>query len=80
MARFDLSEQADNAIGRSRGGLSTKIHAIVDERGLPVRLLLTPGQTSDKAAAPAPLEGLPTASALVGDRGYDWQALMTGRH
>jgi transposase len=33
----------DHAIGRSRGGLSTKIHAFVDAQGLPVRLMLTPG-------------------------------------
>jgi transposase len=56
--------------------LSTKIHAVVDERGLPVKLLLTPGQASDKAAAPLLLDGLPTASAFIGDRGYDWQALI----
>jgi len=56
--------------------LSTKIHAIVDERGLPVRVLLTPGQASDKAAAPLLLDGLPPALALVADRGYDWQALI----
>jgi len=43
---------------------------------LPVKLLLTPGQASDKAAAPTMLEGLPTAQAFVGDRGYDWQALV----
>ena len=43
---------------------------------MPVKLLLTPGQASDKATAPAMLEGLPTARAFVGDRGYDWQALV----
>ncbi|MEQ9627779.1 MAG: hypothetical protein RLO02_06275, partial [Roseitalea porphyridii] len=42
----------DHAIGRSRGGLSTKIHAVVDQDGLPVKLLITPGQASDKTAAP----------------------------
>jgi transposase len=56
--------------------LSTKIHAVVDEYGLPVKLLLTQGQASDKATAPALLEGLPTAKAFIGDRGYDWQALI----
>lgn len=55
--------------------MSCKIHAVVDERGLPVGLALTPGQASDKAAAPALLEGLP-ASILVADRGYDWQHLI----
>nr|CAM76280.1 transposase, IS4 [Magnetospirillum gryphiswaldense MSR-1] len=48
----------------------------MDECGLPVKLLLTPGQASDKAAAPAMLERLPTARTFVGDRGYDWQALV----
>jgi hypothetical protein len=32
------------AIGRSRGGLTTKIHALVDALGNPVELMLTPGQ------------------------------------
>ena len=31
-------------MGRSRGGLTTKIHAVVDAKGLPIRLALTPGQ------------------------------------
>lgn len=43
---------------------------------MPVKLLLTPGQASDKAVAPTMLEGLPAAQAFVGDRGYDWQALV----
>ena len=49
---------------------------MVDEQGLPLRLLLTAGQASDKAAAPALLEGLPIASTVVADRGYDWQHLI----
>jgi transposase len=49
---------------------------VVDERGLPVRLALTPGQSSDKAAAPGLLEALPAASVVVADRGYDWQRLI----
>jgi transposase len=49
---------------------------VVDERGLPVRLALTPGQASDKATAPALLDGLPGASVVIADRGYDWQHLI----
>ena len=56
--------------------MSTKIHAVVDQDGLPVRLLLTAGQASDKTAAPELLAGLPPASALVADRGYDSLALV----
>jgi hypothetical protein len=32
------------AIGRSRGGLATKLHAVVDTIGLPLRIHSTPGQ------------------------------------
>ena len=34
-------------MGRSRGGLTTKIHALTDARGLPINFVLTPGQTAD---------------------------------
>jgi transposase len=34
-------------MGRSRGGLTSKIHAVVDTRGLPVRLALTTGEAHD---------------------------------
>ncbi|HVX76938.1 MAG TPA: IS5 family transposase [Bradyrhizobium sp.] len=57
-------------IGRSRGGLSTKIHAVVDAVGLPVRLLLTPGQASDKTTLPNLIEGLRPALEAIADRGY----------
>ncbi|MGH3117752.1 MAG: IS5 family transposase [Gaiellales bacterium] len=40
-------ERGDHALGRSRGGLSTKIHAAVDGRGCPLAILLTPGQAGD---------------------------------
>src|SRR5690606_20439067 len=45
----------DHAIGRSRGGLSTKINALVDQDGLPLRIVLSAGQASDKAAVEARL-------------------------
>jgi transposase len=48
---------------------------VVDQDGLPVRLLITPGQASDKAAAPDLLVGLP-AAVVVADRGYDSLALV----
>ena len=49
---------------------------VVDEQGLPVRFALTPGQASDKATAPALLDGLPSAPVVIADRGYDWQHLI----
>lgn len=45
MNLFD--EPDDQAIGRSRGGLSTKIHALVDGKGRPLVLLVAPGQGGD---------------------------------
>lgn len=42
-----LTEPADHAIGRSRGGLSTKIHQLVDGAGLPLVVLVSPGQAGD---------------------------------
>ena len=66
----------DHAIGRSRGGLSTKINALVDQEGLPLRIVLSAGQASDKAAVEALIDGLKPAEALVADRGYDARAVI----
>ena len=50
--------------------MSTKIHAIVDRSGLPVRVLLTPGQASDKTTFPELIDGVALAQDVVADRGY----------
>jgi transposase len=49
---------------------------VVDEYGLPVKLMLSPGQASDKAAAATIVEELAVTSVVVGDRGYDARALI----
>jgi transposase len=49
---------------------------VVDKRGLPVRIVLTPGQASDKAAVPDLIDGLALARNLVADRGYDSRAIV----
>ena len=56
----------DRCMGRSRGGLSTKIHALVDAEGLPVRLALTPGQASDVHGADMLLNELAAGWAKKG--------------
>ena len=61
-------------LGRSRGGLTTKIHALVDRRGRPLCYLLTPGQAADCRHAQTLLEGVSFAW-LIGDRAYDTDAL-----
>ena len=58
-------------MGRSRGGLTTKIHTVVDKRGLPIKLSLTAGQTHDMLAAPALIADLPKGAMLLADKGYD---------
>ena len=52
-------------MGRSRGGLTTKIHAVVDGRGLPVRLGLTPGQAHDTALAADLLGDLASDTVVI---------------
>lgn len=58
-------------MGRSRGGMSTKIHALVDARGLPVRLGLTPGQAHDNTLVDDLLADLAPKSMVLADRGFD---------
>lgn len=57
-------------LGRSRGGLSTKIHAATEALGLPVRLIGSPGQRNDIAFAHDLIDGI-DADAAIADKGYD---------
>ena len=69
-------------MGRSRGGLTTKIHALVDGNGLPVVLKLTEGQAHDGRSAEDMLDGLRSGQVLIADRAYDSDLLrqtMTAR-
>ncbi|MCU1672975.1 MAG: transposase [Frankiales bacterium] len=74
-------EPDDHTIGRSRGGLTTKTHAIVDGNGLPLALIVGPGQARDSPALPKLLAELnvprlgpgrprTTPTALRGDKAY----------
>jgi transposase len=56
---------------RSRGGLTSKIRAVIDSNGLPVRLALSPGEAHDVRPAKKPLSRLKSGSMLLADRGYD---------
>lgn len=78
----DPEEPSDHALGRSRGGFSTKIHILCDGEGHPLGYHLTPGQAHESTALIAVLEGAdaellgedgkPIAwpVALAGDKGY----------
>ncbi len=58
-------------MGRSRGGLTTKTHAVVDALGLPMGLSLGEGQAYDGHAAKARLNDLPHDAMVLADRAYD---------
>jgi transposase len=58
-------------MGRSRGGLASKIHAVVDINGLPVRLAVTAGEAHDNRLAGKLLSRLKPGTMLLADRGYD---------
>lgn len=57
-------------IGRSRGGLMTKIRATVDALGNPVRIHLTGGAVADILQAESLIDGF-DAEAVIADKGYD---------
>jgi transposase len=63
------------AIGRSRGGRTTKIHALTDGECRPIAFLLTGGQVADCTAGNLLLEQMPDAPILLGDKGYDSNAI-----
>ena len=62
-------------MGRSRDGLTTKIHALVDASGLPILLKITEGQAHDGRGAHDMLGSLGHGDILLADRGYDSDAL-----
>ena len=72
-------EPADHALGRSRGGFSTKIHLITDGHGLPLVVAVSPGQQHETQQAEPLVERLPDLGnglqpkQLVGDKGYSAQ-------
>ena len=66
------SDKKPRLIGRSRGGLTTKIHFLCTEDRIPIDFMVTEGQVSDIKAAPALLaKNTKYMSKLLGDKGYD---------
>ena len=62
-------------MGRSRGGLTTKVHALVDANGLPITLKLTEGQAHDGRSAADMLDTIGEGDVLLADRAYDSDGL-----
>lgn len=82
-----LIEPLDHWFGRSRGGLSTKLHHLVDGRGLPLVIAVTPGQSGDSPMLIPMLEQLRIArpigrprtrpDRLRGDKAYSSRAIRS---
>ena len=78
----DPKEPKDHALGRSRGGFSTKIHLVGDASGVPIHFELSAGQTHENTTLEALLNGVdaemttgsgevvPWPEAIAGDKGY----------
>ena len=66
-----ISDNNHQDMGRSRGGLTSEIHAVVDTNGLPVHLALTPGEAHDNRLCSVLLNDLLPKTMLLADRGYD---------
>jgi transposase len=83
--RGKKSDPTSEAIGRSRGGVTTKIHVRVDGNGQPITFVLTPGETHESTQAQALLEqgsikgrrrgrGRKRPTRLVADKAYGSRA------
>lgn len=69
-AGYGKDTQMQEALGRSRGGFSTKIHAVVDALGNPLKFSLTAGQRNDITQAIPLSQGIESLS-MTADKGYD---------
>ena len=73
--RWGAKKNGPQAIGVSRGGLNTKIHAVCDALGNPLRLKLTAGNKSDTPELIGLIQGLP-GQELLADKAYDSDAIV----
>jgi IS5 family transposase len=63
-----IADGARQAQGRSRGGLTTKLHAVVDASGLPLKLEVAPGEAHDNRLCSTLLRGLKPKTMVIADR------------
>lgn len=71
VGRGRAGDQRDRLIGRAKGGMNTKRHAVTDSDGRPIRFFMTAGQISDYTGAVSLLCNLPKAEGRLADLGYD---------
>ncbi|GFQ82725.1 putative transposase for insertion sequence element IS6501 [Trichonephila clavata] len=74
-AGYRKDSQAQEALGRSKGGFTTKIHALVDALGNPLKFILTPGQRNEITQASVLTKNV-SSSTVVADKGYDSNAFI----
>lgn len=74
-AGYKKNSGGKEALGRSKGGFTTKIHALVDGLGNPLKFILTAGQRNDITQAEALTENV-TNSTVIADKGYDSNAFI----
>jgi transposase len=67
---YQKDSREAQALGRSKGGFTTKIHALVDALGLPIKFILTPGQSSEIKHAPELIKDIRDAN-ILGDKAFD---------
>lgn len=74
-AGYKKGSQVEQALGRSKGGFTTKIHAVVDALGQALKFSLTGGQTHDITQASYLIEGLKNSN-IIADKGDDSNAFI----
>lgn len=68
--------QEVEGFGRSRGGFTSKIHALADALGNPLKFIVTPGQQNDARQALTLLQNV-TGANVIGDKAYDSDEIRT---
>jgi transposase len=69
--------EESQAIGRSRGGRTSKIHALADDRGRPVAFALTPGNIADITMAKPIVTAVASPKRLIADKAYDAESFRS---
>ena len=72
---YKKDSQVKEALGRSKGGFTTKIHALVDALGNPLKFILTPGQRNEITQAEELLQNVRN-TMVIADKGYDSNTLI----
>lgn len=74
-AGYKKDSQDQECLGRSKGGFTTKIHAVVDALGNPLKFILTPGQRNDITQGESLIKEFKN-TMVIADKGYDSNALI----